>query len=361
MRLKNPIALTAVATTALLLGVALEQSVLAQQPDAAQIQKMREEALERAKRQGEERKREQDAFWARAMPQVLAPAPASPWLEAEKRFYADLVALASAKVIVVPPTIPEGEPGIDLTSRITIARLLAAQIEADAGPIPDPGLVYRAFGEARTLTHASVREQLNRSSAQWFIVGTVRRSGDRLQVSFTQIPARAPGPTEPVPAFKIDNLEIGAEPPELRVAHYIPDAAAALGYPSSPARAAITKPNPLALPESLAGSFPVDASTLGGVWMQQMLGVLQVPYFDTSSRPQERVFERTLAALIALPKAAPDRAVLLARALAYLDRREATLRALAEAPETPEKKALAAYLAADLPALQAALANVTRP
>jgi hypothetical protein len=332
-----------------------------QQLTPEQLQKMREEAAAKAKQAAEERMRELNAQWEKSMlPRVLAPAPASPWLEAEKKAYAEALVAASPKVIVVPPVVPEGEPGIDLSSRITIARLLAAALEPAVGPVPDPGAVFRALGEPRSMPQAAIVEQLGRVRFEWMVTGTVRREQGRLRLTLTRIAGRIPGAPGPVEAFKLDGIELGGRPPELALAPYMADAAAALGHAPKPA-AAIAKAAPLLLPGSLEVALPADPATLEGVWQQQLLGALVVPYHQASARPQDRMFERSLAAVLDLAKSTPDRPVLLARSLAYLDRRDAALKALAEGAGTPEEKALAAYLSADLPALQAAVPRVTRP
>jgi len=73
------------------------------------------------------------------------------------------------------------------------------------------------------------------------------------------------------------------------------------------------------------------------------------------------MFERSLWSIDAMSADSADRAVLEARALSYLGRREAALKCLEGAPSNPESAALRAYLNADLPALKKTVAKIQRP
>jgi hypothetical protein len=300
-----------------------------------------------------------DAWWAGMLAKIQAPAAASPWLEAEKKAFAGMVAMAKPKVLVVPPTVPEGAAGIDISSRITIGRLVARAIEVDAGEVPDPALVYRALGEPRGASLEELRRRFL-GEADWLIAGTAQQDGaGKMRVTLSKIALRGTGAPA---AFERAGIEISEDrPPELQFAPLASEAARALGYPAARSPQTTAKRSAaLVLPASPAADLEED-DTLTGVWMQQLVGVLHIDYSFTLPRQRERVFERTLAALIDVPAAAPDRAVLLARALAYLDRRKAALKVLAAGTGTPEEKALGAYLASDLPGLTAAVAQVKRP
>lgn len=314
-----------------------------------------------AQRQAEQQKAE-DAWWAGMLAKITAPAAPSPWLEKERKLFNDAIGMAKPTVLVVPPTVPEGAPGIDISARITIGRQIARAIEADVGEIPDPALVYRALGEPRAISVDELRQRFALGSAEWLVAGTAQHDGaGRMRVTLTKI--RLYGRTEGAPpVFDRAGIEFSdARTPELQFAPLAAAAARALGYSGAqPPPPAAAKRAALALSKSPA-EVPDETNTLGGVWRQQLLGVLHTPYLHALPRPRERVFERTLAALIDSPRGAPDRAVLLARALAYLDRRQAALKVLAEGAGTPEEKALRAYLMSDLPGLTAAVAQLERP
>lgn len=304
------------------------------------------------------------AYWARVMPLVVAPAAPSAWQEKERKAYADALALAAPRVVVVPPVVPEGAEGIDVTARITMGRLLARELEGEVGDIPDPGLVFRMLGEPRSMTVAEIHRRLHGVNPEWLVTGTAQQDGPgKMRVTWSKIASRIPGSAEVPPAARAEAaIGFGSDsPPELQFAPHAAAAAQALGYAAASKALPIRGRGALALPEDPARGIPADEGTLAGVWMQQLLGALHVPYLHAFPRPQERAYERALAMLIALPKDAPDRAVLLARALAKLDRRAAALKVLAEGTGTPEEKALAAYLNSDLPALAAAVEQVKRP
>lgn len=314
-------------------------------------------------------KRKADAYWAEMMPKILAPAAPSPWLEKERAIFVEAVLQTQPKLLVVPPGVPAGKAGIDISGRITMARELARRIEGEAGEIPDPGFVYRAMGEPRSYSIDDVRQRFAATFPtgfpQWLIVGTATHDkAGRMRVTFSKVPFRKPGSAE-VPAAVSDMDGIGIGPdrlPEIQFLARAGEAAQALGYrPANPAEEKITSSARLELPAS-PGDASTEKETLAGVWLQQLLGVLYTPIeMGRSSRPRERVFERSLAALLGTSQFAPDRSILLARALAYLDRRQAALQVLASAPASPEKNALAAYVNSDLPALTSALAKIQRP
>jgi hypothetical protein len=352
---------------------AMIQKALDMQPQATPEQKAQwRKTLEQSFRgQKAERARQQadaDAYWARMAPKLVAPSGPSPWLEKERTFYVDLLVLAKPKVLVVPPTVPEDQPGIDISGRVTIARELSRLIEAEAGAVPDPAMVYRALGEPRSISVDEIRSKLDRIPplpAEWLVVGTATHDGKgKMRVTFSKYPFARPlgGPSPAATAtFVQDGIEISEEnAPEIRFEPFAIAAAKALGYSGTPA--GTTSPmraSALKLPASPADVAPEQGS-LGGIWMQELIGLLHSPYELAQSRSRERVFERCVAALLNAPQDAPDRNLLLARAMAYLDRRPAALAVLGQ-PSTPEEKALSAYLRSDLTSLQAAMAEIKRP
>src|SRR5690349_6738360 len=84
----------------------------------------------------------------------LAPDYAVPRPETDERT-AQLLSLVNqtrSKYIVFPLSGLKSRPGLDLTARIAIARQLARMIEAESGiEVPDPALVFQAYGEPRRM------------------------------------------------------------------------------------------------------------------------------------------------------------------------------------------------------------------
>src|SRR5436190_16541408 len=86
------------------------------------MKKMLEERTKRQKELFERQRQAEDAKWPALQAAIFAPTAASPWLEKERGFLLDLLAFAKPKVVVMPPVVPDGAMGIDISGRITMAR-----------------------------------------------------------------------------------------------------------------------------------------------------------------------------------------------------------------------------------------------
>jgi len=69
-----------------------------------------------------------------------------------------LVKQTKSQYIVFPPSAPMSRPSLDVTARIAMARQLARMIEAETQTaVPDPALVYEAYGAPRASCRRSFR------------------------------------------------------------------------------------------------------------------------------------------------------------------------------------------------------------
>jgi hypothetical protein len=274
-----------------------------------------------------------------------------------------LLMRTKAQYVVFPPSAPMSRPSLDLTARIAIARQLARMIEAETRtPVPDPALVFEAYGAPRRMMPEIVAGYLMESDIQWLVTGIATHDANgAMTIQLVKLPIKAaPPPT--IPAFERNGIAISEEQlPEMAFRPLAAQALQALGFQGVPV-ALVKEEAPVRL--SLAAS-PIEAekqqqTALEGLWLQQMIGVLHhsLDYMDT--RPRERIFERVLSGIADVSPESGDYPVLMARALLYLGRPTAARKALEGAPATPEGKALLAYLKSDLPALKSAVPAIER-
>jgi hypothetical protein len=324
-----------------------------------QEQRHAEESRRQAKERFVENQRRQEEERQRQIRALTAPEAPSRWLQADGQPYRAAIAKTKATVVVLPPMNLADKPGLDYSSRIVFASRLAAAIAATSGAeVLDPALAYRALGEPRTLDEIQVRTLLGPTAAESFIAGTVVAEGGRMTLKLRRLPVRSAKDA----TFDANDLALGDALPERALDGVTADALRAFGFNVTvPAPVLVRAAPALDFPRSPLDAIEKDSDTLTGIWLQQLLGALHFPPYLAMPRPQERVFERSLAALSSVARGSADREVLQARAEAYLGRRQAALKTLEPAAVTPEREALQAYLLADLPRLTAALAKVRRP
>jgi tetratricopeptide (TPR) repeat protein len=269
------------------------------------------------------------------------------------------LAKSNAGILILPPSNPEGKPGLDLTARIAFARALTDTLTTEnAALVPDPGFVLAAIGEPRTIDEASLLRLLAHTPIESLVTGALAVEQGRVSLLLHRTTVQ----TKQRRTHEV-KVELSAgEVPEQSLSSVASEAMQALGFETARRENEVIKASPaLALPGSPLAAISQSSDPLTGIWLQQLFGVLHSPIFLAEPRAQERVFERSLWSLSNLGPDSADRAVLEARALAYLGRREAALRSLENAPTSPESMALRAYLNADLPALEKAVANIRRP
>jgi hypothetical protein len=313
----------------------------------------RKKALEYAQRRQEEQRK--------TIQSLVGPADVSKWLEDGTAPFREILAKTNAKLAVLPPMNLEDKPGLDLTSRIVFARRLASGLAvASDTEVLDPALVFLALGEPRTLDEFRIRTVLGRSSSiEAFITGTVVVQDGRMTLQLRRFPVRAAQDAK----FEVKDLPIGESGlPERALDAVVADARNAFGMNAAPlSPKPVGAAPPLRLPLSPLSAIETPSDPVSGIWIQQLLGALYSPSINAMPRPRERVFERSLSAVQNLPAGAADRAVLEARALLYLGRRQAAVRSVQAWRNTPEGEALHAYLVADLPRMDATVAKIRRP
>jgi hypothetical protein len=290
---------------------------------------------------------------------LRAPVPPSKWLQDGLAPMRSALTKAEAVVVVIPPMNVADKAGLDPSARILFARELAAALGGPKAGMVDPAQVFSVLGEPRSLDEAAVRQSLAGMRFGSVITGTVSVEHGKMSLRLQ----RASLQGGPQGSFEAKDLPLPEnDAPERALAALVPDALRSLGLEAPPRE----RPTVGVLPALQLHRSPLEAiehsgDVVAGLWLQQLFGVLASPYSTYAPRPQERAFERTLSALAALNEASIDHAVLRARALGYLSRRQAALRVLESAPPGPEAEAVRAYLNADIPSLSAAIGKLKRP
>jgi tetratricopeptide (TPR) repeat protein len=285
------------------------------------------------------------------------PGP-SQWLQQGLAPLWAALAKSNARVLVLPPSNPEDKGGLDLSARIAFARALTDALAGEeAASIPDPGFGLRALGEPRTIDETSVLRLLRTTHIESLVTGSLALEPGLIALELHRTNVQ----TKQRRSYEA-KVSIRADRPEQSLASIASEAMRALGFETPRREIEVTKAAPaLTLPSSPLAAISDPSDLLTGIWLQQLFTVLHSPLFLADPRAQERMFERSLWSLDAIGADSADRAVLEARALSYLGRREAALESLEGAPSNPESAALRAYLNADLPALKKTVANIQRP
>jgi tetratricopeptide (TPR) repeat protein len=269
------------------------------------------------------------------------------------------LAKSNARVLVLPPSNPEDKVGLDLSARIAFARALTDALAGEeAASIPDPGFGLRALGEPRTIDETSVLRLLRPTHIESLVTGSLALEPGliALELHRTNVQTMQRGSYEAKVRISV------ADRPEQSLGSVASEAMHALGFKTPRREKGVIKASPaLTLPSSPLAAISDPSDPLTGIWLLQLFAVVHSPLFLADPRAQERMFERSLWSLDAIGADSADRAVLEARALSYLGRREAALKSLEGAPSNRESAALRAYLNADLPALKKAVANIQRP
>lgn len=316
-------------------------------------------AMELAKAAGRAAAEKQAKAAAQAQARLFTDPGPSQWLQQGVAPLWSALVKSKSAVLVIPPGNPEDRPGLDVTARVAFARALVDSLPADAAALlPDPGFALAAIGEPRAIDEGKLVKLLSQTSIASLVTGAFEMEPGRVSVelrrTYVQTGARK--------TFQA-KVDIGAGVlPEQALAGIASQAMRALEFETSPR----AQPSPAAAPDLALPASPLAATTDAvdpqtGVWLQQLFGILYSPHFLADPRARERMFERSLWSLTGVDVASGDRAVLEARALAYLGRRDAALRILGAAPASPEQAALRAYLNAALPELKKAVGGIRRP
>ena len=315
----------------------------------------------------DERKRAQAEARGLVEAEVKAPVPPSPWVEAEKKRYTDILAAAKPAVVVMPFFIPEGQGrfGIDLSARMVMAYLTAQRIATDAGiKVADVGFVARAIGEPRHFPRNDALNFGHSVGARLVVFGETFHDGaGRLTVKVTAVKLSGqPGMQDTEEkVWSKSHIDFSDQvTPELAFGKFIDEVVPAIGFVESKpvtVKKYSASPAPLARTPIVAIANAA-ANPADGIWMQELIGSL---FSDEVLRERHRVFERALASIEYLAPDSPDYRLLKARALAHLGRRSAAIALMDGALSSPEGRAYAAFLNGNYSEMQDAIAKINRP
>lgn len=277
--------------------------------------------------------------------------PRSEWLEATKSLYAGLFPDPARDVLIVPFQVRGN--AVDRPARALMTRYLDDRLRRTTNlGIPSVTAVSRALGEsARTFDDRDILRVADALKVKYVVRGFVGHDLDENMDIEIEIRERKQDG-----AFAGQDNAIrrtwnrvpfsDEQPPEEAFRGMLDNVAASLPFPATKKPGAVPVDNTTpALPQSLpalAKSKPADP--LESAWRLQLLGLL-APGWTEAAEP---FFERSLVALGRLSPRLPGYALLKSRALFHLHRRPAAVAALGT-PSTPEEKAFAAFLDADLP------------
>jgi hypothetical protein len=293
--------------------------------------------------------------------------PESLWLASERTWAAEILARASADVIVVPFQV-QGY-GIDRAERALMTMAFAKEFSnARRLKVADPRFVSLAFGEGfRRFDPATVSAVGKSAKASFALVGYVGHDAKHHMVLTLQLLDLRAQPTSVAPqsgklVWQRDWTSIPFSdevPPALTLIGLLPSLIKEI--PALPGTEGWSAAKGATLPRhSSFVATPIDAVTSksGGIdqaVLLTLLGSLTSTYADL---PRERLFERAL--LASLHRTSADRAFYTAYSLFELQQRPAALAILGQGQD-PESNTLRALLNANLPDATAGLKAVKDP
>lgn len=282
----------------------------------------------------------------------VAGIPRSDWLESRKALHEPLLRSAPYDLLLVPFQVRGN--AVDRPARSLMTRYLDDRIRRTTDlRIPGATLVSRALGEtAREFDEKEVFRIADAMRVRYLLRGYVGHDQDLNMVVEILVQERRPDGTLSPPESSWKRAWRGVpftdeRPPEEGFRALLDNVTAALPLPAARKTKIVPIDNAGSgpVPPSLAALVAPGAATpLESAWRLQFLGLVAPRRIESG----EPFFERSLVALEQVPPDAPGRALLRSRALFYLHRRPAAVAALPK-PSTPEEKAFAAFLDADLP------------
>jgi hypothetical protein len=279
-------------------------------------------------------------------------APRSDWLESRKALYGSLLRTSGYDVLIVPFEVRGN--AVDRPARSLMTRYLDDRIRRSTElKLPSATLVSRALGEtARTFDEKEVYRLADDLKVKYLLRCYVGHDMDlKMDIEIQIRERQADGALSPqgsTTRIAWSGIAFSDErPPEEAFRSFLDNVMERLPFPASrkPEIGTVESADTGTIPPSLstlASSKP--ATPLASAWRLQFLGLLAPEQSDAG----EPFFERSLIALERVSPDVPGRALLMSRALFYLHRRPAAVAALPN-PSTPEEKAFAAFLDADLP------------
>lgn len=291
---------------------------------------------------------------------------ASPWYEAEKAHYRQVLARQRASVLLVP--FQSQYYAVDRIERSLMTHYLADAIVSRSGmTVADLSLVERALGETqRRYNDQEVLAIADDIGADVIIRAYVGHRRDQKMVLTLEILQRVTGQrysnSTPISrhewsdiAFTDEHLPSDAFREMLsNVVKRLPFALRRADRPVRvQAKDNIDLPaTPMDLVQNVKGLDPVDSA-----YRLQLLGALFPGYMEQG---RERMFVRSLVALAHVDPRSPDYGPLRARALYYLNRRPAALKAI-EGMRGARASELRTVLNGDLYELERLAAEIRSP
>jgi len=279
---------------------------------------------------------------------------ASQWVISQKALYANLLKGQAYDVMVVPFQVHYN--AFDRAGRSLMTRYLANAIEKKSGlKVANPTLVARALDvRGRRFNLNEVYALAAKLKVKYLVMGYVGHNMDErllLQVLVQERQGQAQVTKhEPLNSFSWLGLEFSDEnlPSEV-FKGIIDEVLSKMPFEGKRKikKKKFRKVKVLNVPESPADLFrSSDGSPVKQAYYLQLAGML----YPIKGIAMEGLFERSLVALEGVDPASPDYRLLKSRALFYLHRRPAAIKALGK-PETPEEKAFQALLNGNLPDL----------
>ncbi|MCK5615170.1 hypothetical protein KAR91_75605, partial [Candidatus Pacearchaeota archaeon] len=290
--------------------------------------------------------------------------PESNWMESQKTLNEKLLLNNFYDIMVVPFQV-QGY-GIDKAGRSLMTQFLIDRIEASSKlKVVDSTLLERALGERkRTYNMEKIYELANDLNVKKIIIGYVGHDLD-MKMRLTLLVKEASKEelfTEKTKTTTLDrkNLPFSDEHLPYAVFNNLIDSniiklPIKLGkYPSAKQYKQIKKlPLPNKIMDMVEGA---KKSPLMTAYYLQFLGMLS----PEKSLNKEILFGRSLIALSKISEKSPEYKLLKSRALFYLSRRPAALKALGT-PKTTDEKAFFALLNGNLPDLKSWLNKIDSP
>lgn len=300
-----------------------------------------------------------------SMPEV---GPKSAWAESQKALAKDVLRKSDFDVLIVPFQVQGA--AVDGIGRSLMTRYLAKKL-VDSAQLrcPDPTLVARAFGTARTFNDDEIFALANDLKVKFLVRGYVGHNRNKKMNIMIAVQIRGKDGTlgSQTSALRLEWNDVpftDEVPPSeafLPIAGDIVSRLPIPAYRNGEEKLPVLKEIP-SLPINLSELAKASENDpLASVYYLQLLGMLYPAdhaFDETSAR--DHLFERSLVALQGISPNLPSYALLKARALFYLHRRPAATTALA-APKSPEEKVFVAYLNGNLSDMERFSADIAPP
>ena len=296
-------------------------------------------------------------------PKDFAGVGASAWQVEQKKLFQAVLGESHFDTLLVPVQV--NGHAIDHTGRSLMSYAIHNRLTECGVSLANPSLIARALGENnRIFDRQEIYALAQQMKARSIIMPLAGHYGAGVvSISFIRLMADSGGKFSDESTFsqtKTFHGPLSDEKPEYEVLLiHLDSALKELGY--SITRKKTAAKNDVLTPPVIPAS-PLDLfsksnmSIMENAYYLQLLGVLH----PGQNLRMEELFERSLIESWQLDAKNPNRSLLIARALLYLNRRPLALNVLTK-PETPEEKALYAYMDGDLLTLKEVLPQIKSP